>query len=212
MGENDIKKDLLKLIGKSCLSAIFFLICFSPQAIYWKIIYGSYLTNSYGVSGLSFHFLNPDLIKTLFSTNHGLFLWHPITLFSCVGVCLLFLRLKTHRKFLMTLSICFVLTWYIIASWDYTMANSFGNRGFDASTVFFIIGWGEIVSRLSTHKMVGVLLCTVLISWNLQLLMQQRYLGWLPFSAEVSYIQVFKNYLKFPEELKRIRTKYFTAR
>jgi hypothetical protein len=210
VGEDDIKKDLLKLLGKICLSVVFFLICFSPQTIYWKIVYGSYLTNSYGGTGWSFHFLNPDLIKTLFSTNHGLFLWHPITLFSCFGVCLLFLRLRTHRIFLMTLSICFLLTWYIIASWDYTMANSFGNRGFDASTVLFILGWGEILWRLSKHKIVPVLLCAILIFWNFQLLLQQRYLGWLPFNGEIPYTQVFKNYLKLPQELQRIRAKYFT--
>jgi hypothetical protein len=42
-----------------------------------------------------------------------------------------------------------------------------------------------------------------------QLLMQQRYLGWLPVHGDVSYLQVFKSYKKLPGEWERIKTKYF---
>jgi len=204
------RKPLLKLIGKISLGVFFTLICFIPQLFYYKVVFDSYsVTGSYLGHGWSFDFSRPELLNTLFSTNHGLFLWNPITLISCLGICLLFYRIKKRRLFILLLSICFVSTWYIVASFDYTLANSFGNRGFDGSTLFFSLGWAEILSRLWKNKKIVISACIILVLWNIQLLMQQRYLGWLPFNGDVSYLQVFKSYKKLPDEWERIRLKYF---
>lgn len=201
---------LLKSIGKISLGVSSTFICFIPQIFYYKVVYSSYsVTGSYLGHGWSFDFSKPELLKTLFSTNHGLFLWNPITLISCFGICLLFYRIKEGRLFIFLLSICFVLTWYIVASWDYTLANSFGNRGFDGSTLFFALGWAEILNRLWKKKKVVMSVCIIFVLWNVQLLMQQRYLGWLPIHGDVSYLQVFKSYKKLPGEWERIKTKYF---
>lgn len=205
---NNNKGQLLKLIGKISIGAFSTLVCFIPQTLYWKAVYGSYLTNSYAGHGWSFDFLKPELAKTLFSADHGLFLWHPITLLSCIGICLLFYRVKKGRLFILLLSVCFVLTWYIIASWDYTMANSFGSRAFDGSTLFFALGWAEILNRLWKRKGIVLSMCIIVTLWNMQLLMQQRYLGWLPIHGDVSYSQILKNYKKLPDEWGRIRMKY----
>ena len=204
------REPLLNLIGKISLGVFSTFICFIPQIFYYKVVYDSYsVTGSYLGHGWSFDFSKPELLKTLFSTNHGLFLWNPITLISCLGICLLFYRIKDGRLFIFLLSICFVLTWYIVASWDYMLANSFGNRGFDGSTLFFALGWAEILDRLWKKKKIVTSACIMLVLWNVQLLMQQRYLGWLPIHGDVSYLQVFKSYKKLPDEWKRIKMKYF---
>jgi hypothetical protein len=207
---NSNRKPLSKLIRKISLGAFSTVICFIPQIFYYKVVYSSYsVTGSYLGHGWCFDFSKPELLKTLFSTNHGLFLWNPITLISCLGICLLFYRIKEGRLFILLLSICFVITWYIVASWDYTLANSFGNRGFDGSTLFFALGWAEILNRLWEKKKVVLSICIIFVLWNVQLLMQQRYLGWLPIHGDVSYLQVFKSYKKLPDEWERIKTKYF---
>lgn len=207
---SDKKVSCFKLIGKISIGAASSLICFVPQMLSWKSLFGSYIINSYGITEAYFDFFHPELVKTLFSTNHGLFLWNPITLISCLGMCLLFYRVRTYRLLLLSLFICFILNWFLIASWSgWWLANSFGNRGFDGSTLFFALGWAEILNRLWHRKKIVITLCVLLVSWNLQLLMQQRYLGWLPIQGDVPYLQVFKSYEKLPDEWERIKKKYF---
>jgi len=101
------KEPLLKLIGKISVGTFTTFICFIPQMLYWKVVYGSYFTNPNAGKGWSFDFLKPELAKTLFSAEHGLFIWHPVTLLSCIGICLLFYRVKNGRLFILLLSICF---------------------------------------------------------------------------------------------------------
>ena len=74
---------------------------------------------------------------------------------------------------------------------------------------FFALGWAEILNRLWKKKKIVMSACIILVLWNVQLLMQQRYLGWLPIHGDVSYLQVFKSYKKLPGEWERIKTKYF---
>jgi len=201
-----IPSDGMKMFFKISLGLFSSLVCFVPQLLFWKAIYGTFLLNSY--SGFTFKLLEPDLLKTLFSTNHGLFLWHPITIFASMGICFMLLKHEGKRLFLLSLLICFLLTWYIVASFDYSCANSFGNRCFDGSTLFFSLGWAQILSILNKKKML-IVICFCFVLWNVQLLFQQRYLGWLPYYGEVSYLQVFSNYNKLPAELKRLKLKYF---
>lgn len=204
-----IPSDWMKIFSKISLGLFSSLVCFVPQLLFWKTIYGTFLLNSYAATGATFKLLEPDLLKTLFSTNHGLFLWNPITIFASVGIFFMLLKNERNRPFLLSLLICFLLTWYIIATVDYSLANSFGNRGFDGSTLFFALGWAQILSVLNKKRiLIAVCLCFVL--WNVQLLFQQRYLGWLPFNGEVSYLQVFLNYEKLPPELDRLKLKYFS--
>lgn len=205
------RKFLLDLIVKIFIGAFTTFISFTPQMLYCKAIYGSYFKNTYGTTtGWGFHFLRPELAKTLFSAEHGLFIWHPVTLVSCIGICLLFSRVKNERLFILLLSVCFILTWYIVSSWDYTMANSFGSRAFDGSTVFFALGLAETLNRLWKRKKIVISMCVILILWNMQLLIQQRYFKWLPIHGRgSSYLQMFTNYNKLPDEWKRIKMKYF---
>lgn len=211
VNRNNIKSNSVKLGIRVIILFFSALTIFIPQMIFWKIIFGSYLVNSYSATiGTVFYFntFHPELLKTLFSTNHGLFLWHPITLIACLGVILLFLRIRESRLLLLSLSMCFLMTWYIIASGDYSLSNSFGNRGFDGFTLFFALGFAEILNHLQRRGRMPIFLCLFFILWNIQLMMQQRYLGWLPYGGEVSYSQVFTNYENLPSALDKIRSKY----
>ncbi len=200
----------IRLFLKLSLMSFSFLICFIPQLLFWKTIYGTFFVNSYATTGgATFKLLDLDLLKTLFSTNHGLFLWHPVTLFSCIGISVMLLKDEINRFFLLSLLICFLSTWYIIATVDYSLANSFGNRGFEGSTLFFALGWAKILSKLNIKTMV-VAICLCFVLWNIQLLFQQRYLGWLPYNGEVPYLQVFINYKNLPSELDRLKLKYLS--
>ncbi|MBZ5636267.1 MAG: hypothetical protein LAO55_24320 [Acidobacteriia bacterium] len=58
--------------------------CWIPQITQWKILYGKYITIPQGPGFLEF----PPrfILNVLFSTNHGWFLWTPITLIGIVGL------------------------------------------------------------------------------------------------------------------------------
>jgi|GEM_PF-3387795 len=205
------EEPLSKLIGKISAGVFSTFICLIPQMLYMNAVYGSYFTNTYNdIDGHSFKFLKPDLAKTLLSAESGLFIWHPVSLLSCIGICLLFYRVKKQRLFILLLSVCFILTWYVIAIWDYSMANSFGNRAFDGSTLFFALGLAEILNRLREKKKIVISVCITLTLWNMQLLMQQRYFRWISYGwgRDMSYLELFKNYNKLPGEWERIKKKY----
>jgi len=204
------RKERAGLLWKIVLAVSAAALCYIPQLLYVRTIYGEVFANTYAATGWAFAFSRPELFKTLFSTDHGLLLWHPILIFALVGIGLLLKRDKTGRMFLSVLLTSFLATWYMIASWDYSMANSFGNRAFDGFTVFFALGWGEVLRRLwkPWGLKYAVLACCLAVLWNLQLLMQQRYLGWIPLHGEIGLGQFFKNYQRLPAELERLRSKY----
>lgn len=190
-----LKKGLFKII----IGFVTFAFCFSPQAIYWKVVYGHVLINTYADSNESFNFFQPELFNVLFSTNHGLFLWSPLTLFALIGSICLFKRMKDWRLLIFSLLLSFGATWYILSSWhDWPLGYSFGARGFNCLTVFFCLGWGEILFQLWRRRAIAISACALIVFWNLQLLMQQRYFGWIPFAGEFPLELIFQNMGRLP--------------
>ncbi|MFQ5416383.1 MAG: hypothetical protein ACE5FL_04945 [Myxococcota bacterium] len=57
-----------------------------PQLLYWKALYGSFVTMPQGGGFLSFEHADP--IAFLFSTWNGVFLCHPVWLFALAGFAL----------------------------------------------------------------------------------------------------------------------------
>jgi hypothetical protein len=53
------------------------------QCAAWKILYGSWIWNSYGAE--TFDWAHPHVWKVLFSPLHGFFYWHPLMLIGIAG-------------------------------------------------------------------------------------------------------------------------------
>jgi len=114
---------LNKFISRSLYIGIAACLILIPQLIVWKIVCGEFILYSYEKE--VFYFTKPALFKSLFSAKHGLIYWTPI-----VGLALggLFLSLKRYKKIALLLIACFVLQWYLNASWhSWSYAVSFGN-------------------------------------------------------------------------------------
>jgi hypothetical protein len=182
-----------------CLS---FLIAFSIQMIVWKILNGNFLVFSYS-EGQYFNFNNPQVFKVLFSSNHGLLIWHPIFLIGLLG--LIFSRtLSPPTK--IALAIAFLCQLYVTSSWwMWWMGHSFGNRAFLGLTPIFILGLAAFLQKSSKYVKPRTLIAIfiLLTIWN-GILMLGYASEMIPHQGEFSWIEFMK---KIPELPSRIVTK-----
>lgn len=102
-----------------------FLVVFTPQFIYWKYAYGSFITYSYDNESFS-NFLSPKFAEVLFSPHNGLFPYSMVFTGIIIGIVLL-LKYKPWEGSMHLLIILFVI--YITASWhDWTFGCGAGMR------------------------------------------------------------------------------------
>lgn len=137
------------------------------QVASWKILYGSWFVYSYGTERLDFG--NLHVPEVLFSPLHGWFYWHPLLLPAVGAFVIWAVRLPGGRMFLASLVMITVLN----AAWPaWWLGSSFGHRGFEAATLFAMIGgaalWSATTGRAVWRKAL-VVLSGIAIAWNLAL-------------------------------------------
>ena len=177
-----------------------FLLTFSIQMIVWKILTGSFVVYSYSDSGQSFNFMAPKVFDVLFSSNHGLLIWHPIILVCLLG--LIFnrtLSLSAKIAFL----IAFLCQLYVISSWSiWWMAHSFGNRAFLGLTPIFILGLAAFLKEsLQVVRLRTLLAVFIVLSiWN-GILMLGYLSDMIPHQGEFSWIEFIKKIPELPDRI-----------
>ena len=146
---------------------------FFPTLIAKKIIYGSYLTLGYEHL---WSWAPHALIKVCISSDHGLFSWTPILLFSVAGLFVLQSYDRIPGAYLIIVFASFLYVIGCYADWD--GLSSFGNRFFVSLTPLFILGLAaffESFSNALDERRAGWLascMTSVLIIWNLGLIFQ----------------------------------------
>ncbi len=166
-------------LGKLALGNLAFIaasiLTFLPTPITRKIIYGHPFATGYADTG-TWSWFHPDLLRVLFSSDHGLLSWTPIILFAGLGLLVV---LRRDRQFGTALIAVLLPYYYLIASspfWD--GLSSFGNRYFLPLTPIFIIGLAGTFSALeefwNTHsaKIAAYAATAFLILWNLCFIFQ----------------------------------------
>jgi len=140
----------------------------AAQLLAWKIIYGSWLCYSY--QGERFNFAQNHLFEILFSPQHGWFYWHPLMCVGVVGFLAWAWRLSPGRAWIASLGICIALN----AAWEcWWLGSSFGNRGFEASTFFAMLGLAVALQAAEARPALRRALAIIIgaaIAWNLILL------------------------------------------
>src|SRR4029077_13741123 len=141
-----------------------------------QIIYGSPFASGY-IPLRNWLWRSPVFFQVLFSSNHGLFAWTPLLIFSFIG-----LLLFAHRK--PEVGVPFLaatLAFYLFISCypDWAGISSFGNRFFVSLTSLFILGLAVVLDRFARlfrkpsaamASATFVLACFVL--WNLAFVFQ----------------------------------------
>ena len=140
------------------------------QLFAWKTIYGSYLVFTYGVEGEAFLWNDPAWIKILFSSNHGLFYWHPLLLLGLVFFIVWVVRKERVGLIWIT---SMILTYVVNAAWwCWWLASSFGQRNFEAISLFAMCGMTYLFTLVEKRRYTFLLVRSVIvvaIIWNINL-------------------------------------------
>jgi len=181
-------KDILKKVF--CIALSFFAI-FSIQMGVWFILNGNPFLSGYFLnSSYGFSWLHPHFFEVFFSTEHGLFLWHPVLLLAVIGFLFFY---KIDHKLTLLLVIGIISQGYLIGAWSsWTQADAFGGRMFIGSLPIFAIGlaafgdWTERSRFLALYILVGGLL----IIWNALFFFQYRF-GFISMNGPYSLGELF---------------------
>jgi hypothetical protein len=116
--------------------ALAFLVVFSPQLLYWKALYGSFLLVPQG--GGYIDWTSPRIEEVLLSSRHGLLSWAPVLWLALAGFPN-FVRRAKPLGWGLVLSALLAL--YVNASVaDWWAGASFGSRRFDGVLPAFGLG------------------------------------------------------------------------
>lgn len=166
----------------------------------WRVVYGSWLTFSYGVEGESFHWTSPELLNSLFSPWHGLFYWHPFLFVAMAGAIAWAWSQRGHA-----VAWCGVVavTIYVNAAWwCWWFASSFGNRGFDAALLPLMAGAAWLFQRASGRWRAA--LCIVAVAaaaWNTYLVILYR-TGAISRHAPLTWSEMLEAAEQLPDALR----------
>lgn len=108
-------------------------VCWIPQTIEWRVIYGKYLTMPQGAGFISFppHYIWP----VLFSSRNGWFLWTPLAVIGIAG--LVYGALKTPRAY---------LPWIVVAALEVVVIGAMKTwHGFDSFAARYLLTNSAIV-------------------------------------------------------------------
>ena len=198
--KRDVKPAFLR--GLSTLSG--FLLLFVPLMIFWQVIFGTPLANTYAASqqGRILDWRAPHIVMVLFSSNRGLFTWAPVTLPALLGLRWLY---KANARLTLILGGMFLGQLYVVSSWFGWSGNvAFGPRFWVAQTIIFALGLAALINTFQIKKTVWVALGSVFIVWNF-LLIAQYALGILPRHGRVDLRLMVRNqFMVIPENLPRI--------
>ncbi|MGB8647565.1 MAG: hypothetical protein WCF84_20190 [Anaerolineae bacterium] len=180
---------LAKLKGTAVIG-VGFIAIFWVQMLAWLIQYGSPFSSGYLYGGKQFFtWLTPHLFEVLFSTEHGLYLWHPVLLLATVGLVLV---LRRDRVLGSLLFLGLGMQAYLIGAWSvWDQGDSFGGRMFIASLPILAPGLAAILEWAWDHRARAIALvgAVVLVVWNGLFLLQYR-LGYISMSGPYTLDQL----------------------
>jgi hypothetical protein len=157
---------ILKGVTACFVSAV----VFAPQVIVWRLMWGEWFHLSMNNSSEGFTWAHPVLIKTLFSTRHGLFYWSPIMLAGLAGLIWFARSLRTGIVLRLSL-IQLLVIYYLYASWKiWWMGYSFGARQYIPFATLFCIGVGALMERFAPRRRLIVIASMAFILWNMIML------------------------------------------
>jgi hypothetical protein len=115
------------------------IVVFSPQLYFWKVVRGGWLAMPAGAHGAQW--TSPALGDVLFSPDRGLFSWTPLLLLAVLG---LIPFARRHPRLGALLLAAFVLQIYINATVEW-FGHGFGARRFANCTLIFAIGLAALL-------------------------------------------------------------------
>lgn len=168
------KKRVAKIVKISnwIWAAIGMGIAIFPQILYWYLVTGSPIINSYSFGGNTFdqgfsNWNNPQILKVLFSVQKGIFFWCPILLIALIGY-FWGSRLKKIKLGMCT-SFCALV--YVTSSWwTWCLGGGYSHRAFVDIMIFFIIPMAVVLEKISqlqfNIRMILYITIFAAVIWN----------------------------------------------
>jgi len=172
----------LRTLRNGALAALVAFAVFSLQLAAWGVMYGNPFYSPYSSAG-EFSWFRPWLGSVLFSARRGLFVWHPVFLFTLAGLAFTY---RKDRTFAIWGSFGFALQLYLIGSWSWWwQGGSFGARMLIVCTPIFALGLAGLINYAAQRWSWRVVYVAgaLLLAWNFLLFVEYRF--WLVY-AEVS--------------------------
>jgi hypothetical protein len=158
---------LIRKWPKLLVMAVFFILIWVPQFIYWYKVADKVFYFSYGEVGGSFYFNNPQIIDMLFSYGKGWFIYTPIMLFATIGIYYLFVR---KQKNAFAILVYFLLNLFILSSWwSWWYGGGYSNRAlvdFYGIMAFPLAAFIQQSWKTRLRKVILLLLICVLTFFN----------------------------------------------
>jgi hypothetical protein len=140
---NFLKKHFRKLL----LACGFFLLMLLPQFVYWKLVSGQWLYDTY--PGEGFDFLHPHIIDGFFSFKNGWLSYTPVMLLPIIFLPLLF---KRKNPFAIGIVLYLLLHLYITYSWkEWNYNAGLGSRPMVESYALLIIPLALGLKQMMQH-------------------------------------------------------------
>lgn len=194
----DVRR-LRALLARGALASATTATLFALQLYTWQAIYGVWRQSPMQRDHAdAFTWWHTHLLDVAFSTYHGLFTWHPITLVATLG---LFLLHQRARKLAWALGAVFLLHLYVMAAWwGWAQGDAFGGRVFLNCYWLWVLGLAPVLAWASVRPLrvaATATLAIVLIAWNALSLVQYR-LGFIVAATRPSVYEITVGRLLVP--------------
>ena len=138
-----------------------FIVVFSPQMVFWKIVRGGFFAMPAGAHGTAW--LSPELADVLFSPDRGLFSWTPLLLVASIGL-LFFARRQPYFGGLLIAALALQVYINGTVGWG---GHGFGARRFTNCALIFAIGLAALLQWLRNRPaLASALLLTAFVVVN----------------------------------------------
>ncbi len=187
-----------------------------PTFISRQIIYGNPFETGYPPISM-WNWTSPVLLKVLFSSDHGMFVWTPVLILAAAGLPFL---IKRDALLGVGSLFTFLAFYYFIASYgDWDGISSFGNRFFVSLTPIFILGLAALLSscsawlgKASRAVAVACPVLALLIVWNVGFIFQWG-THMVPARGEISWSEMVHNqFVEVPRRVEQSLETYFLHR
>jgi hypothetical protein len=171
----DWRMRALIVIGGGALTLGVALLVFTPQLLYWHVIYGDAFALPHGARYTRLG--SPMILELLYAPRNGWFSTHPIAYLAVIGLACLPKRARTIG---IALALALVIQVYLNASiFDWWAQASWGQRRMCSVTLILVVGltallWrcGRLVARLprvprATWHGLAIVVLGAMVAWNI---------------------------------------------
>lgn len=171
------------------LAILLGLLVLGPQLLYWRLMTGHFIYDSYKNFGVGLDLSRPHILNVLFSFRKGWLIYTPVMLFALAGF-IPFHR-RSREAFWAVVVYC-IVSFYILASWsEWWYGASYSIRPMITLYPVLAIPLGHafayIVERRTVARLLGIGMVVVLLLWNGFQLWQFRHWVLHPYLTTKAY-------------------------